>query len=274
MLVFPAPAKLNLFLHVTGRRPDGYHTLQTVFQFLDYGDELEIETTNDGRISRANAVPGVDESVDLTLRAARLLQQHLGTRLGARLRLHKRLPVGGGLGGGSSNAATVLLALNQLWQGRLPRSALAALGLQLGADVPVFVGGRAAWAEGVGEKLTPIELPEPWYVVLVPAVSVSTASVFRQLQLTPYSPAITIRDFQTGPVGNDLEPTVRAHYPAVDQALRWLGQFGPARMSGSGACVFLAVADADEGHRLLSQAPCSGFVARAMNQHPLYTVGD
>ena len=270
MSLFPAPAKINLFLHVTGRRADGYHTLQTVFQFLDHSDDVEINVSDDGRIERNGDVAGVAPETDLTLRAARLLQAHTGTPLGARIELHKRIPIGGGLGGGSSDAATTLLALNRLWGLNRSRTELAALGLQLGADVPVFVQGRTAWAEGVGEQLTPVTLPETWYVVLVPPVAVSTAAVFARLQLTPYSPAITIRDFQTGRTRNDLEPTVRAQYPAVDAALRWLARFGAARMSGSGSCVFIAVASAEAGHAILAQAPIAGFVARSLNQHPLY----
>ena len=270
---FPAPAKINLFLHVTGHRADGYHTLQTLFQLLDYGDDIEIAATDDGRIERIGDVPGVAADNDLTLRAARLLQAHTATPRGARIRLHKRIPVGGGLGGGSSDAATTLLALNRLWNLGRPRSELAALGVTLGADVPVFVHGRSAWAEGIGEILTPVTLPETWYVVLAPPVAVSTADVFAGLQLTPYSPAITIRAFQTGPTRNDLETTVRAQYPAVDAALRWLSDFGAARMSGSGACVFVPVASAKTGREILAQAPIAGFVARSLNQHPLYDSG-
>lgn len=269
MPLFPAPAKINLFLHVTGRRADGYHTLQTLFQLLDYGDDIEIDVTDDGRIERGGDVVDIPPATELTLRAARLLQSHTGTPRGARIRLHKRIPIGGGLGGGSSDAATTLLALNRLWDLHVPRRELAVLGLQLGADVPVFVHGRTAWAEGVGEVLTPVSLPEAWYVVLVPPVAVSTATVFGGLQLTPYSPAITIRDFQTGRTRNDLEPTVRARHREVDAALHWLAGFGAARMSGSGACVFVPVASAEAGRRILAQAPIAGFVARSLNQHPI-----
>ena len=273
---WPAPAKLNLFLHVTGRRPDGYHTLQTLFQFLDVGDELRFDVTGDGRIARANLLPGVPEESDLCVRAARLLQAASGTTHGAVIHLDKRLPLGGGLGGGSSDAATTLLALNELWGCNLASEALAALGLKLGADVPVFVRGHAAWAEGVGEILTPAEPPERWVVVLVPAVSVSTAQAFaafdRELDLTPYSPAITIRDFHAGRGRNDLEPVVRRLYPEVDNALKWLGNFGDARMTGSGACVFLPVADESTGQTILAQCPpalAGGFVTHSRNVHPL-----
>jgi 4-diphosphocytidyl-2-C-methyl-D-erythritol kinase len=273
---WPAPAKLNLFLHVTGRRPDGYHTLQTLFQFLDVGDELRFDVTRDGRIARANSLPGVPEDLDLCVRAARLLQAASGATHGAVIHLDKHLPLGGGLGGGSSDAATTLLALNELWGCGLTPEALAALGLKLGADVPVFVRGHAAWAEGVGEVLTPAEPSERWVVVLVPAVSVSTAQVFavydRELDLTPYSPAITIRDFHAGRGRNDLEPVVRRLYPEVDNALKWLGNFGDARMTGSGACVFLLVANEATGRAILAQCPpalAGGFVTRGRNVHPL-----
>ena len=274
---WPAPAKLNLFLHVTGRRPDGYHTLQTLFQFLDVCDELQYDLTGDGRIVRARELAGVPEERDLCVRAARLLQATSGITQGAVIHLDKRLPLGGGLGGGSSDAATTLLALNELWGCGLAPEALATLGLKLGADVPVFVRGHAAWAEGVGEMLTPADPPERWVVVLAPAVAVSTAQVFsafdREHDLTPYSPAITIRDFHAGRGRNDLEPVVRRLYPEVDNALKWLGNFGNARMTGSGACVFLPVADEASGRAILAQCPAAlagGFVARSRNVHPLH----
>jgi 4-diphosphocytidyl-2-C-methyl-D-erythritol kinase len=271
MRTWPAPAKLNLFLHVLGRRADGYHLLQTVFQFLDFCDTLRFEVTDDPRIRRARDLPGVPEDADLTVRAARLLQQTAGVARGATILLDKRIPTGGGLGGGSSDAATTLLALNELWGTRLPRARLAELALKLGADVPVFIHGHAAWAEGVGEVLTSVDLPEPWYVVLVPPVHVATASVFQDPQLTRNTPAITIRDFFAGRGRNDLEPVVRRTYPEVDRTLGWLGQYGRARMTGSGACVFLEVADEAAGMAVLSQAPAplNGFVARGMNRHPL-----
>lgn len=289
MKTWPAPAKLNLFLHVVGRRPDGYHLLQTVFQFLDFADTLRFKVTNDGRIRRAVELPGVPEETDLTVRAARLLQQAGANKQGAVIHIDKRIPAGGGLGGGSSDAATTLLALNELWGLRLPRAELARLGLTLGADVPVFIFGQAAWAEGVGEVLSPVKLPEPWYVVLVPPINVVTAAVFEgyaarrdaapshedqaapQAQLTPYTPAITIRDFFAGQGRNDLENVTRCLYPVVGEALDWLGRFGRARMTGSGGCVFLDVADQDAAQQILSQvpAPLTGFVARGMNRHPL-----
>jgi len=273
---WPAPAKLNLFLHVTGRRPDGYHTLQTLFQFLDYGDRLQFTPTDDGRIVRSHPLPGVPEESDLSMRAARLLREAAGVRSGAVIRLEKQLPLGGGLGGGSSDAATTLLALNKLWNCGLDLDRLAALGLTLGADVPVFVRGHAAWAEGVGEVLTPAEPPESWYVVLAPRVAVSTAQVFaafgRETDLTLARPPLTIRDFHAGRVRNDLEPVVRRLYPEVDNALTWLGKFGDARMTGSGACVFVPVESEARGREILAARAqeMNGFVARGRNVHPLH----
>lgn len=271
MRAWPAPAKLNLFLHVTGRRADGYHTLQTVFQFLDYGDELFFAATADGRITRATAVAGITEDQDLSLRAAHLLKEARGVSRGARIQLVKRLPIGGGLGGGSSDAATTLLALNEIWDTRLSLPELAALGLKLGADVPVFIHGHAAWAEGIGEVLTPIEPEQAWYLVLVPPVPVSTAQVFADPELTRYSPPLTIRDFHEGRgLRNDLEPVVRRRYPEVDRAMRLLTEYGAPRMSGSGGCVFLKVMDADRGRQILERIPkpFTGFVTRGLNRHP------
>lgn len=273
MKIWPAPAKLNLFLHVTGRRADGYHTLQTVFQFLDYDDELKFIVTDDGKITRATSLPGVPENQDLTVRAAQLLRQTASVRHGVQIHLTKRIPAGGGLGGGSSDAATTLLALNELWGVRLPIPELATLGLRLGADVPVFIHGHAAWAEGIGEILTPIEPEQAWYLVMVPPVHVSTAQVFADPELTRYSPPLTIRDFHEGRgLRNDLEPVVRRRYPAVDRAMQWLSGFGEPRMSGSGGCVFLKVADADRGRQILERIPkpFTGFVAQGLNRHPLY----
>lgn len=271
-----APAKLNLFLHVVGRRDDGYHLLQTLFQFLDLHDELTFSPTVDGRIHLATPLAGVPPERDLTVRAALALKAATGVSAGVEIGVRKRIPLGGGLGGGSSDAATTLLALNALWRLHLPLEDLAGLGVELGADVPVFVHGHAAWAEGVGERLTPVDPPCPWYLVLVPPVHVPTAAVFRaykeaqERQLTHYSPPITIRDFRAGSGHNDLESLVRALYPPVDAALTWLAGFGDARMTGSGACVFLPVESAEAGRALLAQAPCVGFVARGLNVHPLH----
>lgn len=275
MNVWPAPAKLNLFLHVVGRRPDGYHLLQTVFQFLDFGDELAFKVTDEGSVRRTRDVPGVPEDIDLTVRAARLLKETSARAKGVEITLNKKLPAGGGLGGGSSDAATTLIALNQLWDLRLSRDELASIGIKLGADVPVFVRGRAAWAEGVGEVLNSLHLPEPWYLVIAPPVHVSTAEVFaqfaRERQLTPYTSPRTIRDLRGGPTGNDLESLVRKRYPEVERAFDWLAAHGQPRMTGSGGCVFLEVSDAEHGKRILAERPDGfiGFVARGMNRHPL-----
>lgn len=274
MSSWPAPAKLNLFLKVTGRRADGYHTLQTVFQFLDYGDGLDFKILEDGAIVRTGEIEGISVSQDLCLIAANLLQAHTQCPLGVEITLHKNIPVGGGLGGGSSNAATVLIALNHLWQRHLSREVLAGLGLQLGADVPVFIHGCAAWAEGVGEQLTPVDPEECYYVVLTPRVFVSTARVFANHKLTPANHAIRIRDFYSQRLGNELEPTVSALYPEVQEALRWLRQFGEAKMTGTGASVFLAVLNRKAGEEILAQRPRSyrGFVAQGVNLHPLKEV--
>jgi 4-diphosphocytidyl-2-C-methyl-D-erythritol kinase len=269
---WPAPAKLNLFLHVTGRRPDGYHELQTVFQFLDYGDSLWFEPDDSGAVTLQGGLPEVLPERDLIVRAARSLAASTGCRKGARIRIDKRLPVGGGLGGGSSDAATALVALNSLWGLGLGSDELASLGLALGADVPVFVRGRAAWAEGVGEQLMPIEvLDEPWYIVLYPAVSVSTAEIFSDPQLTRNAPRITIPDFLSGACGNSLEAVVVRHYPQVGRALAWLSRYQPARMTGSGACVFARFPARQAAEAVMQQlpAPWTGFVARGCNRSPL-----
>jgi 4-diphosphocytidyl-2-C-methyl-D-erythritol kinase len=273
-MIWLAPAKLNLFLHVVGRQSDGYHLLQTVFQFLNLFDELAFRITDDGRITRAYEIVDVAPDADLTVRAARMLKEKIGGTRGVDIRLRKRIPMGGGLGGGSSDAAATLWALNELWEAGLSVIELAALGLELGADVPVFVHGRAAWAEGVGDKLTPIELPEPWYLVAVPPISVSTAAAFAEFEvargLTPYTPARTIRDLQPGFGRNDLEPVVRHCFPEVDRALEWLSRYGRPCMTGSGGCVFVEVPDAERGADRLSEAPpgLTGFVAHGLNRHP------
>ncbi|MFQ5995914.1 MAG: 4-(cytidine 5'-diphospho)-2-C-methyl-D-erythritol kinase [Acidiferrobacterales bacterium] len=273
MDAWPAPAKLNLFLHVIGRRSDGYHLLQTVFQFLDYQDELSFRVREDGHVTRVTPLSGISEDEDLTVRAAQLLKATTGAAKGVDIHLTKRIPAGGGLGGGSSDAATTLLALNQLWDVRLQDKELIKLGLQLGADVPVFLAGHAAWAEGVGEVLTPVDPEEAWYVVLVPPVHVSTAQIFGDAGLTGFSPPITIRDFHAGRVRNDLESIVRQRHPEVDRAFQWLVQFGNARMTGAGGCVFLKVNGRSAGEDVLARCPerLSGFVARGVNRHPLFT---
>lgn len=268
---WPAPAKLNLFLHITGRRPDGYHTLQSVFQFLDIADLIQLRARPDGQIRLLTPLPGVAPDQDLTVRAARLLQTEAGVSAGVDIRVDKRLPLGGGLGGGSSDAATVLYALNRLWSVEWSENRLAQLGLRLGADVPVFVRGRAAWAEGIGEILTPIDLPEPWFVVLVPPVTVSTAEIFSAPELTRDTPPIRIPAFLSGAGGNDCEPVVRARYPVVGQFLDWLNQFGRARLTGTGACVFAAFDARADAQQILVQLPAgwNGFVARGCNRSPL-----
>ncbi|MDI1300620.1 MAG: 4-(cytidine 5'-diphospho)-2-C-methyl-D-erythritol kinase [bacterium] len=271
----PAPAKLNLFLHITGRRPDGYHLLQTVFQFLNIADTLHFKARPDSLITLRPELPGVPAESNLIIRAARLLQAESGCALGADIVLEKRLPMGGGVGGGSSDAATALLGLNKLWKLDLDTERLAALGLQLGADVPVFVHGHAAWAEGVGEHLIPVEIPEPWYLVLTPNAHVSTAEVFSHADLTRHTPAITLAAFLGGGLarspGNDCESVVRQLSAEVDAALRWLARFGAARMTGTGACCFLACADQTEAEALLAQSPVPGFVAHGMNLSPAHT---
>lgn len=269
---WPAPAKLNLFLHITGRRTDGYHLLQSVFQFLDFSDEIFLDVREDGAIHRLNELPGVAPEQDLVVRAARLLQQQSGCRLGADIRVEKCLPMGGGLGGGSSDAATVLVALNRLWGLNLPVAELARLGLQLGADVPVFVHGHAAWAEGVGEILEPVELPEPWYLVIIPPIEVSTAKIFSDPQLTRDCQAIKIRAFLAGEGENVCQPVASRHYPEIAQALTWLGNFATAKMTGTGSCIFAAFDTRGQAEAVYQQLPADwrGFVAKGSNRSALY----
>lgn len=268
---FPAPAKLNLMLRVVGRRADGYHELQTVFRFIDYGDTLTFSVRTDGAIVRVNPVAGLSADDDLCVRAVRCLQGAGGTALGADIELVKRLPPGGGLGGGSSDAATTLLALNRLWGLDLPRTRLLELALGLGADVPVFVFGDNALAEGVGEQLRPIALPPAWYVVLTPPVAVSTAVIFAHPELKRDSKTIKIQSFSAGLAGNDLEALVCREYPEVRRHLAWLRQFGPAMMSGSGSCVFAAFEHESAARAVLAKLPADmqGFAARGLERHPL-----
>lgn len=297
---WPAPAKLNLFLHVVGRRADGYHLLQTLFRFIDYGDSLSFQARDDAQVVRLNPLPGVPPEQDLALRAACLLQAETGCRQGVNISLEKRLPMGGGLGGGSSDAATVLLALNQLWGLGLSRTQLQALGLRLGADVPVFVFGQNAFAEGVGEQLQPVSLPEAWYLVLVPPVAVPTAAIFQSPALRRDTPAITLtawqefasaagsrataRAFGTPAAGqawgfghNDLEPVACTLHAAVAEHLAWLQARtlpGQSRMSGSGACVFAEFSNELEARALASELPPGwcGWVASGLAAHPLATL--
>ena len=266
-LTLPAPAKLNLWLHIIGRRADGYHELETVFQFLDHGDELSFAVRDDGVIRLHTEIEAVPHDSNLIVRAARKLQEQSGTALGADIWLSKVLPMGGGIGGGSSDAATTLLALAHLWQLDWDEDRLAALGLSLGADVPVFVRGHAAFAQGVGERLTPVDPEEPWYVVLVPQVSVSTAEIFSHPQLTRDSLPLKMRPVPEGNSRNDCQPVVEQSYPEVRNALNSLGKFTEARLTGTGSCVFGAFpskAEADKVLALLS-ATQTGFVAKGSN---------
>ncbi len=262
-------------LRVTGRRADGYHLLQTVFRFLDHGDVVRVRVRADGAIVRSRPLPGVAEADDLTVRAAKVLQEFAGISMGAEIELDKRLPLGGGLGGGSSDAATVLLALNQLWGAGCSRKRLQDLALKLGADVPVFIYGQSAIAEGVGELLTPIQLQPAWYLVLVPPVAVSTATVFQHPELKRDSEKVKIQGF-SAIRGNDLEPVVCREYPEVARHLAWLKQFGDAQMTGSGACVFVAFADEASARQAMAACPSDmrGFVARGLDQHPLHGLAE
>lgn len=272
---YAAPAKLNLMLRVLGRRNDGYHLLQTVFRFIDYGDELRFRVRDDGVIARVNDVPGVPAADDLCVRAAQALKQAGGSALGADIRLDKRLPLGGGLGGGSSDAATTLLALNALWNTGLSRTQLIELAVKLGADVPVFVFGENALAEGIGERLLALSLPPAWYVVLCPPVAVSTASVFSHPQLKRDSQKVTIQGFTEGMSGvavNDLQALVVEQYPEVARHLDWLSRYGKALMTGSGACVFAAFEAESAARQVVAELPADmrGVVARGLQRHPLH----
>jgi 4-diphosphocytidyl-2-C-methyl-D-erythritol kinase len=278
-LSWPAPAKLNLFLHILRRRADGYHELQTAFQFIDLCDELRFEPRADGRILRLAGFAEVPEAEDLVLRAARRLREAARSSAGASISVRKRIPLQSGLGGGSSDAATTLVALNALWNLQMSVDALAQLGLELGADVPVFVRGRAAWAEGVGERLQPLKLVEPVYLVVRPPCTVSTREIFQAPELTRNSPAITIpafleAGFLTGFAEtrrNDCEPVVRARYPQVAAALDWLGRYAPARLTGTGSCVFAAMANESRARELAAELPAGwqGFVVHGRNRSPL-----
>ncbi|RYC39734.1 4-(cytidine 5'-diphospho)-2-C-methyl-D-erythritol kinase [Pectobacterium zantedeschiae] len=274
---WPAPAKLNLFLYITGQRPDGYHLLQTLFQFLDYGDTLTIHPRDDDQINLLTPVDGVDNEQNLIVRAARLLQQHCvhhnicPAQFGADISIDKCLPMGGGLGGGSSNAATVLVALNHLWKSGLNVDTLAELGLQLGADVPVFVRGHAAFAEGIGEQLTPANPPEKWYLVAHPGVSIATPLIFGDPELTRNSPVRDLESLLNQTFVNDCEAIARKRFREVEQLLSWLLEYAPARLTGTGACVFAEFDTEFAARQVLDQAPewLNGFVARGVNVSPL-----
>lgn len=269
---WPAPAKLNLFLHILGRRPDGYHQLQTVFQLLEFGDELTIRADDKDRINLEQDYDGIDSEKDLVLRAATLLKAKTETRKGAVISVNKRIPIGGGLGGGSSDAATTLVVLNRLWNTGLSLCQLSDLGLQLGADVPVFIQGHSAWAEGVGERLQPVELPDNWFLVIYPDCPVSTATVFNQPELTGNSTPITIRDFLGGAGHNDCEKVVYDHYPEVAGAAKWLDGWTKARLTGTGSCIFGRFGSEQEASTVLAQLPHAwqGFVSRGCNVSPLH----
>ena len=272
MKTWSAPAKLNLMLHVVGRRADGYHELQTVFQLIDLCDRIEIRVRDDGVISRPKGPTGVPESEDLVVRAARALKQATGSPLGAEIAVKKSIPMGGGLGGGSSDAATTLLALNEMWQTGLSSAQIAEIGVKLGADVPVFVAGHSAWAEGVGERLTPVSLgADSWFVVVFPGVAVPTAAVFQAAELTRNSPPTTMRGFLETGGRNDCEAVVRARFPAVAEALDWLARHSAARLTGTGSCVFAKFSRVEDAERVAARVPDEwrAFVARGLDQSPL-----
>jgi len=272
---WPAPAKLNLFLHVVGRRDDGYHLLQTVFRLIDLCDTLEFAPRADGEVQLATPIPGVTADEDLVVRAARALRDAAGSAAGGAtgvtIRVEKRIPIGGGLGGGSSDAATTLIALNELWGARLPRSELARLALGLGADVPFFLLGRNAFAEGIGEVLTPLDLAPAWYVVITPQAAVSTREIFASNALTRNTKPLKITAFFAGQGRNDLEAETCRRYPQVAQALRWLKTFGDARMSGSGSSVFAAFGSEREARAVAARIPGAwrGVAVRGLDRHPL-----
>lgn len=277
-LTLPSPAKLNLFLHINGRREDDYHELQTVFQILDYGDELTLSRNETGEISITPALTGVPLKENLIYKAALSLQKAARCTYGAEIQLTKRLPMGGGIGGGSSNAATALLGLNHLWNTRLDEDELAEIGRKLGADIPVFIRGQTAWAEGVGEKLSPLEIPERWYVVVAPNCHVSTATVFSHKDLTRGTPPIKVSAFLEKGGVNDCQNLVETLYPQVRDAVDWLNQYGPAQLTGTGACVFAPFPSEEAALEVLNKYPplldtdkqINGFVAKGVNQSPLH----
>lgn len=271
---YPAPAKLNLFLHVLGRRPDGYHLLQTAFRLIDLCDWLRFSPRGDSEIRLACPLPEIEEKENLIMRAAKLLQAESGSKRGVEVAVEKNIPIGGGLGGGSSDAATTLAVLNRLWQVGLSEEALSAIALSLGADVPFFLFGRNAFAEGVGERLAPLELPRAWYVVLVPPIAVSTEAIFAAPELTRNSKTIKISSFSAGFGKNDLEPVVCGRHSEVAAHLEWLKRFGDARLSGSGACVFAEFGTEREARSVLSRMPAGmrGFAVRGLDRHPLATL--
>lgn len=268
---WPAPAKLNLFLHVLGRRADGYHELQTAYQLIDLVDNLSFETRDDGEIRRLEGAPSVPPQTDLTVRAALALQAAANSRRGVDIRIRKRIPIQGGLGGGSSDAATTLVALNEIWDLHWPVGRLASMGRELGADLPLFIHGHSAWGEGIGERLTPMDLPPRYFAVIFPGVGVCTAEVFQAIELTRNSPSLTIRGFLQAGGRNDCAPVATGRYPEVARALSWLARRGDARLTGTGSCVFAGFADRAQAEAALSDLPgaWAGFVAEGLDRSPL-----
>jgi 4-diphosphocytidyl-2-C-methyl-D-erythritol kinase len=270
-LGWPAPAKLNLFLHITGQRQDGYHLLQTVFQFIQLIDVIDFTILESGLVRRSSISLKIDERDDLVIKAAQKIKKRSGSKLGVDISVKKNIPIGGGLGGGSSDAATTLVALNELWQTGLSIDELSEIGLSLGADIPFFINGNAAWAEGVGDKLTPINLDECFYLVIYPNCGISTKAVFEASDLTRNTPRITIRDFRDGNGKNDCESYVRNHYHDVTEALDWLGEYASSKLTGTGACLFAQFSDENEANEVKYKLPTKwqGYVVKGINKSPL-----
>jgi 4-diphosphocytidyl-2-C-methyl-D-erythritol kinase len=268
---WPAPAKINLFLHIIGQRPDGYHLLQTAFQFIELADEIDFTILDSGKVKRSSVLEGVAVTDDLVIKAAHALKEKTGCKLGVDIKVHKKIPIGGGLGGGSSDAATTLVALNELWGCRLPSEELVTMGLSLGADVPIFIHSQASWAEGIGEDLMPIEPEESIYLVIHPGCSVVTAKVFSADDLTRNTTTITIRDFLERGGINDCETVVRKQYKEVKNAMDWLARFAHARLTGTGACIFASFSDFQEASVVKDQLPdkWQGYIVKGMNSSPL-----
>ena len=271
-ITWPSPAKLNLFLHINGRRPDNYHELQSLFQILDYGDELQFDVVPDGNVELKTPIEGVENNDNLIVKAARLLKQETQTSLGCEITLTKKLPMGGGIGGGSSNAATTLLALNYLWNTKLNISQLAELGLSLGADVPIFVRGHTAFAEGVGEKITAVRLEEKHYLVVVPPSHVSTAAIFQSPNLPRSTPKIQWDEYNFDTTCNDCEELVCELYPNIAKTLQWLLEYAPSRLTGTGACIFAVFKHEKDALFALEKLPdgLNGFVCKGVNQSPVH----
>lgn len=268
---WPAPAKINRFLHITGRREDGYHELQTLFQFLDIADDLWFDIRNDNKIRRYTDIDGVPEQDDLIIKAAHKLREYAGQDLGVDITIDKKLPMGGGIGGGSSDAATTLVALNKLWDLNLPSEVLSEIGLELGADIPFFVHGQTAWAEGVGENLQSINIDKPWFLLVHPGIHISTAEIFSNSQLTRDTSPIRMLTFVTGDGHNDCEPIVRSSYSEVEKVFDWFGSDSQARLTGTGACVFCPYPDKDAAKKAARSLPkhWTGFVVKGLNRSPL-----